>query len=456
LENDDCRGWDHFGWENFTLSNPKSKMDYLAAQVMSTMSHRLGEEVAQNIAVELSGMSPEQVESIEWSNFSVDHESVWSLPRPLSGEEVEYEGVHMGFLQELTDWLKNDRVVVLGGNDNSDGHPDQDAGENAGEMFGWRWRGSYVRKDPVHGYWTVYNPESGAKMQFSFDVLGHSIDPDRASLPELVDLKITDYCTFDCSFCYQGSTKEGKHAKLERLDVLAEALKRMKIFEVAIGGGEPTLHPDFINILKAFKDRGISANFTTRNLSYVVSNAEALKEWGTSFAYSIDNLDQFEKYLAATKDGRIPIKSTVQIVMGTWSKEDLLTLFEKSSWKNVTLLGYKTTGRGSDYTFDASYESARYADEILEAAREHSVRLAIDTALAEQWSDFLDGLGIDKMLYREREGTHSMYIDAVTGQMGPSSYCPEEQMAAIPALGGGGVSVDGMISDYQAYADLPA
>ena len=117
-----------------------------------------------------------------------------------------------------------------------------------------------ARYDSPH--WVVFNRGTGAKVRLTFttcppgpyqdnpvteDTLkarkflkGPQVEVTKAAAPELVDIKITDYCPFGCKYCYQGSTAKGTHAKTDTINTLSYALGRMHVFEVALGGGEPT------------------------------------------------------------------------------------------------------------------------------------------------------------------------------------------------------------------------
>src|SRR5690606_22264475 len=100
------------------------------------------------------------------------------------------------------------------------------------------------------------------KMRFSFEE--NPQDLWRSVYPELIDFKITDYCPFDCPFCYQDSSRQGIHASLADIESYLEMMSNSGVFEIALGGGEPTLHPDFVKILRKTHSLGIVPNFTTK------------------------------------------------------------------------------------------------------------------------------------------------------------------------------------------------
>lgn len=79
---------------------------------------------------------------------------------------------------------------------------------------------------------------------------------------------IHDFCNFRCSYCPSG-LNEGKrrHVTFEHVKKLFTVLKsklepdRKIIF--AFSGGEPTLHPEFLEIVKYLYDNGVEVTMTT-------------------------------------------------------------------------------------------------------------------------------------------------------------------------------------------------
>ena len=117
-----------------------------------------------------------------------------------------------------------------------------------------------VIADKKNKYVAMFNPENG----FYIRMGENDVDPFRAGHPELADICITTVCNNNCSYCYQNSKSDGYHMPLEDYKFIIGQLNRT--LQIAIGGGEPTLHPDFIEILKATREAVIVPNYTTNGI----------------------------------------------------------------------------------------------------------------------------------------------------------------------------------------------
>lgn len=403
-----ANGPDSFGWDNFTLTSVTSKAYYLHAILRYTLQDALGGETATLIANELCGVRLE-----EEDGYGIDHQSAWVLPRDWKGPGIDLE-----FFRAFQDHLMRADVVVLGGNDNDEeGHPEggrpvSPAMDLPKECSS---EGLVARRDAA--YWTLFRRESGAKIRMSFD---DTPEPHKATRPELVDLKITDYCPFGCAFCYQGSTREGQHAALDQIDEVLEMLAAWKVFEVAIGGGEPTLHPNFYEVLTKARAHGIVPNFTTKNLAWLHGplGGSILTTIG-SFAFSVDSAVDVERLHEAVKPlERWRHKATVQYILGIddTMKSYAAVLGAAAEHRfPITLLGYKSTKRGAAF-------GERKSGNWIKLAMKHKGRLSIDTVLADKFHTELLAAKVPPNLLTRRDGMFSMYIDCVEQALHRSSY----------------------------------
>jgi hypothetical protein len=143
----------------------------------------------------------------------------------------------------------------------------------------------------------------------------------------------------------------------------------MNVFEVAIGGGEPTMHPNFVEILEIFRSRGIVPNFTTYSLGWTkdARTFEKILSLVGNIGISVHNLEDLKKYEKIVEkiqkfmdrnsrrnfydftSDKMPM---VQHVVGTVSEMEFYNLVRTCIFKNypILLLGYKNVGFGKNFS----------------------------------------------------------------------------------------------------------
>jgi hypothetical protein len=297
-------------------------------------------------------------------------------------------------------------------------------------------RGKFnCRYDEQYNFWTIFNQIEGTKVRFRLasGEIPETMIPKKASTPELVDIKITNFCPFACDFCYQGSTIKGVHADMGY--ELYDALYEMKVFEVAIGGGEPTMHPKFVQILQNFRDRGIVPNFTTRNLGWLrdPKMVRDIMDYCGAFAYSAQKEKEVFDLRTLVDYNEIEHKRVnIHLVMGTINRYEFKRMMKVCAecGFRVTLLGFKQTGFGADFETQNYDWWLEDVISIREDDCNHS-GLAIDTALAKQYEQQIIDADVPSYLFHTQDGKFSCYIDMVEGKIGPSSYCSPEEMISL-------------------------
>lgn len=431
-----------FGWELFTAASPEAKLSYLGQTIYYSLTGSCGEQAAAIIANQLVGVP------IAFDGY-VDHQSRVSVPVGWDGKGVDFE-----FVDHFKKFLLDDRLVILGGNDN-DGEVHELAGPDALTPRIREWYGVLVaRYDPATGEWTLFNRETGAKVRFRF---ARDMRPSgkRPSWPELVDLKVTDFCPFGCSFCYQSSTKAGRHGDKDHVRRVAYALGELRVFEVAIGGGEPTFYPHFDDLLKTFRRVGVVPNFTTRNTAWLhdPDRRPKIVEHCGSFAFSVGDESDVANVVTAVDYHKVPReKLSIQVPMGTLSRWEFARVIRKCAeyGVRVTLLGYKDVG------FGASRKPEPYdwwLDEVADVKQGRGLKLGVDTVMVRQYEPRISEK-VPGVLYNSKEGVWSCYVDAVEGFVAPSSFCPESERVALDTERTGSIGIAEAIAD--AFASFPA
>ncbi|MBU4099706.1 radical SAM protein [Patescibacteria group bacterium] len=177
--------------------------------------------------------------------------------------------------------------------------------------------------------------------------------------PTLADIQITTKCNLHCPHCYASSSLNGGNIAWEDLILALDSFSDAGVFQLALGGGEPTLHPKFIQILKAARERGITPNLTTNGKDLTSEIAEAMGRYCGAVALSAEGVEEdferrrhfkWEKFCQSAKllkkHGN---KLVFQITASCGNIEklpriiDCLLGFESYG---LILLAYKPVGRG--------------------------------------------------------------------------------------------------------------
>jgi len=414
---------DGYGWEDFICSSKEEKNKYLNTQLLMNVQNESRNLLNYLLLDENYDKAAERLETY------IDHQSVVTLPVDKYGHK------DLSFFKDWKNYIINNDFLILGGNDNSEGHPlrSEDDGKKDSFFSELEHFSSVDRCYKNGNYWVLIDSLRKLRVNFTNEEI-------KNTQPELIDLKITDFCDVGCSFCYQGSTKEGIHADFENV---RKAIKMVTvgnvITEFAIGGGEPTTHPKFINILKEINTRKGIANFTTKSKKWFKESeiVQAVKEYVTGLAYSIDTAEEFQEFLdlhakAFFSDNSQPWGSPegpkiyihlIPEIMSTEDFREILGLVEqynlsegRGRYVTITILGFKQLGRAQNI-------ERQLQPEIIDIFMElKHTPIGIDTKFAHDYQEYLDSKNIDRRLYTTEEGQFSMYIDAVKERAYRSSY----------------------------------
>jgi MoaA/NifB/PqqE/SkfB family radical SAM enzyme len=418
-----------FGQTPEILASAAAKRRYLAATayegVPQSAQPTLGIEIARLVDPKFDGLG----------FVHVDHEGLMDLPwtwRDPGAPDRDFLEAMCAFFD------RSDVVMAIGGDNDESGRPPNVDG-------GTEWRGPRTDHDPNRPaarrpvarresdhVWTIFDRTRGNRLTIAF---GDYEAPDRYPAPMLMDVKITDRCPFGCAHCYQGSAPHGLHARLPVVRRLAAEAAGMKVFEVALGGGEPTGHPHFIGALKLFRARGIVPNFTTFAADWLRDRRkrDRILYYCGAFAYSLDTRraeEDLREFAALLNDeGRE--KATIHLVAGTLPPKEivqLVRLARELAIPGVTLLGYKATGRAAIDPPHPYSDGSWIAELIASPRHQLPYRMGIDTLLAAQMESVLREYDQPSWLYSTREGDVSMYVDLVGRKAGPSSYHLEQMI----------------------------
>ena len=236
------------------------------------------------------------------------------------------------------------------------------------------------------------------------------------SFSENCDVKITDKCGMNCPYCYEGCSREGKHAELlnwKWLDSLHPYT------ELALNGNDMD-HPQLEEFLTKLREKQVIPNITVHVMQFLANlhKIRTLQEKGLIFGIgiSISGVGEINQRTAilASKNLKNCVFHTIN---GVTLPHEYEMLAENEC--KVLVLGYKELGRGVNYELrnrDEMLQKRQWLYDNLKDLSEKCSVLSFDNLALEQLDvhRLLTDEEWDKF-YMGDDGSFTFYIDLVRG-----------------------------------------
>jgi len=109
--------------------------------------------------------------------------------------------------------------------------------------------------------------------------------------------------------------KSGTFLDMDDFKFLLNEFQSNRVFQVALGGGEPTLHPDFITILKKLHKRNITPNYTTNGSKLTKEIVNATKNFCGAVGVSHSNSRKEEVMDAVTQYLAVGVEAHLHVIV---------------------------------------------------------------------------------------------------------------------------------------------
>jgi len=245
----------------------------------------------------------------------------------------------------------------------------------------------------------------------------------KPSFPESIDIKITNNCNLNCSYCHEKSFEGGGHCDVDYLLMKLKGLP--KGVELALGGGNPLDHPQIFSLLVKLKKLGFISNMTVnskhlelnkkyRYLLFDIIENNLIYGLGVSYNEKIDIVKWLNTILYSIRKNAV-----IHLIAGVHSFkqiEEVISLTDK-----VLILGYKMYGRGIPYFSEEVEKNIKDLKNNLWKLIGKNT-LSFDNLAIEQL-ELHKHFSLEKWneIYMGDDGNFTMYYDAVNDQFAKSS-----------------------------------
>lgn len=203
-----------------------------------------------------------------------------------------------------------------------------------------------LRRNEKQNYYQIFDNRTGIAGRWSVN----GDEPFwREDGPELLDISITDYCERECDFCYRQAGRQGIFMELSLYEEILRQAEETGVQQIALGGGNPNQHPDFIQFLKMGREHHITTSYTTNGQGMTEGIYRATKLYGGAMAVS-----WYSPYCDAIKVieqcGKCGIPVNIHFMLHKEAVSEAMALLRSESipWHYVSaiiFLNYKPVGQ---------------------------------------------------------------------------------------------------------------
>ncbi len=223
--------------------------------------------------------------------------------------------------------------------------------------------------------------------------------PSPLSAPTEVHLVLSKRCAAGCKGCYVDATPKGEVMSLDDAKRSLDELARLKVFHIALGGGEAMDIEYLFEVADYARTVGIIPNLTTAGLTLTEAQAERCRVFGqinvsvdgVGAAYEkargFDGYDRAERALRLLRAVTRHVGINFVVSRSSYDGiDEVARLAKKLKLSELELLRFKPAGRGGGAMFDAEDLTPEQARGIypkaLRLALRRRLRVKLDCSFA--------------------------------------------------------------------------
>jgi radical SAM additional 4Fe4S-binding domain len=220
--------------------------------------------------------------------------------------------------------------------------------------------------------------------------------------PELLDISITNYCDKGCSFCYRKSNSNGDFITIEDYEFIMQQAEKIGVLQVALGGGNPNQHPNFVNILEITRKYGIIPSYTTNGYGMTDDIYFATQKYCGAVAVSwYKPYFQAEKVIEKCNENGIKIN--IHFLLNRDTVDEAIDLLTKrkdilNRINAIIFLNYKPIHTSKEQILS---ESTNLHSFLQTALKVRECKIGFDSCMISYLAKFKNSLNIETVDYCE-------------------------------------------------------
>ena len=199
--------------------------------------------------------------------------------------------------------------------------------------------------------------------------------------------EITDKCNLACVYCYNDSSAKNKtHIPLDDYKRFVKILINYGLKEVSISGGEPTLHPNLLEMIEFNHSLSLKQHLLTNGANINSKILPIVKHKNVSFQFSIDGPDESSNDALRSKNAYATTTKALKLLVSNGLAEQIVVRshlhFGNYNQMYPTVASLKDMGV-SDIDFTLLTNKGRAVNiELIDAAKHKDIIKEIEDNIA--------------------------------------------------------------------------
>lgn len=262
------------------------------------------------------------------------------------------------------------------------------------------------------------------------------------SFPFKIYIDITDKCQLNCKHCLTKKLNLQNEIEYEKIKDIIYECKEHGAFLVKLGGGEPLLHPNILDIIKGFSDANMLVSLSTNGYLINDNLAKFMKKYNVKVSISLEGPKEVNDYIrgrghyeAAIRALKVLKRNNCNVILRVTLTRQMLDenkIYEMINLakENGVKLKYsycRPAGNAIDNQLLISFEDREKYFKIIELLNDEKYK---DIILLDEGMQLVQDSKLKNLLYNDRicgAANRSFHINSLS-KISPCVFLGEEYL----------------------------